>query len=338
MNESTPWLSVLIPTYNGEKYLPAALHSVYIQQDPNIECIIVDDGSSDTTPKIINDYSSKLNIQWLRIPKTGNWVKNTNFAFTHAQGKYICLLHQDDLWLENRLPELKKIISRFPHIDFFLHAAIYINEAGQKLGNLDCPLAKYPQTLLPQAMIEKLLIQNFIALPAPIFKRSLALAVGKLQEAFWYTADWDLWLKLARKTPALYYPKRLCAVRIHKKAQTSTRTDQFQDIQTQLLFVFYYHYALLEEKKNTKKNILKAGLFSIELNLWCFKFFHKKTTPPWHLFLQFIFLGSFALRQYLCSSKIIQRLIARRKLLTPLHLGIRNETNHEQIATPKPAQ
>ncbi|MCL4825574.1 MAG: glycosyltransferase, partial [Anaerolineales bacterium] len=55
-----PWLSVLIPTYNGETFLPAALDSIAIQEDPDIECIAVDDGSTDQTLSILEQYKEKL--------------------------------------------------------------------------------------------------------------------------------------------------------------------------------------------------------------------------------------------------------------------------------------
>ncbi|MGL5833017.1 MAG: glycosyltransferase family 2 protein, partial [Waterburya sp.] len=57
-----PWLSVIIPTYNGSKYLAAALNSVLVQQDHQLECVVIDDGSTDDTLAIVETFQTRLNI------------------------------------------------------------------------------------------------------------------------------------------------------------------------------------------------------------------------------------------------------------------------------------
>ena len=98
-----PWLSVLMPTYNGEVHLTYALNSIIAQKDPNMECIVVDDGSTDATFSILNTYQDKLSITILQHKRQGNWVASTNYALSFARGKYVCFLHQDDFWFKNRL-------------------------------------------------------------------------------------------------------------------------------------------------------------------------------------------------------------------------------------------
>lgn len=95
-----PWLSVIIPTYNGSKYLAAALNSVVVQEESGLECVVIDDGSTDDTLAIVESYQDKLNIKLITKGRQGNWVANTNHALTEATGKYACFLHQDDLWLQ----------------------------------------------------------------------------------------------------------------------------------------------------------------------------------------------------------------------------------------------
>ncbi len=313
-SKNQPWLSVLIPTYNGETYLATALNSILIQNDSNIECIIVDDGSTDTTHSIINSYCDKLPIKFLRKKRIGNTMKNTNVALLEARGEYICILHQDDIWLENRLKVLKKLTQEYPQIGLFLHSALYINDKGKRIGKLTCPLSPYPQKNSPQTMLERLLIQNFIALPAPIFKRTLALEVSGMDENLWYTYDWDLWLKLAAHGETLYYREPLCGLRIHKHSQTSTRTLDVNDIKNQLLYVFNKHYSKLEMQKQKNKTILKAGLFSIEANVAAAKFFHTKKALSPMLFSQFIALGPSGIYRYFRDSRILERTISRREI------------------------
>src|SRR4051812_48632691 len=93
----TPWLSVVIPTYNGERYLPATLESVKGQDLSGLELIAIDDGSSDSTVDILENYRDTLPLQIIRGARSGNWVKSTNRALSLAHGEYACFLHQDDL-------------------------------------------------------------------------------------------------------------------------------------------------------------------------------------------------------------------------------------------------
>ncbi|MGL5806383.1 MAG: glycosyltransferase family 2 protein, partial [Xenococcaceae cyanobacterium] len=89
------WLSVLIPTYNGANYLASALDSIIAQKETafeGIEYIIVDDGSTDETLKIINSYQDKLPLKIIQRQRQGNWVANTNYALSVASADRVCFL------------------------------------------------------------------------------------------------------------------------------------------------------------------------------------------------------------------------------------------------------
>ena len=148
-----PWLSILTPTYNGERYLASALKSIIAQEDPNIECIIVDDGSTDATLSILNDYKNKLPLKLIQRERVGNWVTNTNYALSVASGEYVCFLHQDDLWLRGRLETMKNLIEQFPKTNIFLHPSYFIDDKGKRLGIWRCPLPNYPLKIDPRLLI-----------------------------------------------------------------------------------------------------------------------------------------------------------------------------------------
>jgi glycosyltransferase involved in cell wall biosynthesis len=75
---SNPWLSVLIPTYNGEKYLVKALNSIAIQDDFDIECLAIDDGSTDETLAILKYFQTQIPLKIVQREPQKNWVANTN--------------------------------------------------------------------------------------------------------------------------------------------------------------------------------------------------------------------------------------------------------------------
>lgn len=310
---SQPWLSVLIPTYNGEVFLPFALDSILTQDDSNIECIVVDDGSTDATLSILDTYKTRLQIKILQRERQGNWVTNTNYALSFATGKYVCFLHQDDLWFNNRLNIMKQLIEKFPEIGFFLHSSIFIDDRGDYLGTWKCPLPIFPEIIKPKLMTEKLLIQNFISIPGSIFKREIALKVGGLDETLWYTADWDLWLKISACSDTLYYPKPLSGFRIHLNSQTITRSSYPQDFRAQLNSVAHKYLTLWDAPETSKKKIGKIVGFSIEVNTTFANAFHGTKPNLAGLLISFLFLGPLGWYTYLQNSRILERVSARLK-------------------------
>lgn len=107
-----PFFSVIIPVYNKEKYLKETLTSVLGQTFTDFELILVNDGSTDQSPEIINRFQDHR----IRIHHQENQgaaaARNTGIQL--ATGNYLAFLDADDLWLANHLEELQKLIQDFP--------------------------------------------------------------------------------------------------------------------------------------------------------------------------------------------------------------------------------
>ena len=190
---ASPWLSVIMPVHNGERYLAEALRSIHGEGIDGYEVIAVDDGSSDTSPRILSEWERILPLR--RFSRGGgNWVAATNAGLREARGKYVCFLHQDDLWLPGRLSAVRAEATHGPSL--IVHPALFIGPGGERLGIWRCPLPA--GEVDPRLFAERLIVQNFIAIPAPVFARDAALRDGGMDESLWYTADWDLWLRLGR--------------------------------------------------------------------------------------------------------------------------------------------
>lgn len=310
---TNPWLSVLIPTYNGETFLPLMLESIIQQNDSGFECIIVDDGSTDATLSIIETYKDKLPIRLLQMERNGNWVANTNYALSLATGKYVCFLHQDDIWLSNRLEVMKQIIDQFPEVGLYIHSTNFIDQNGKFLGVGRCPLKPVPEMNSPTSMTGKLLIQNFIPILANIFRRDIALKVGFLDEKLWYTADWDLWLKISSCSETIYYPYPLSSYRVQQASQTFVRSSYLEEFRDQHKKVFDNNLNLWNVPDTMKTRVSKIAYFSIQVNTALAGMYHGKKTDFVALFFEFISLGPSGWFNYLQVSRIWERASARLK-------------------------
>lgn len=306
-----PLLSVLIPTYNGEAFLAAALDSISLQADPRLECIVVDDASTDGTRMLLESYRDRLPLIIAEQDRTGNWVTNTNRALALARGEYVCLLHQDDIWLEGRLSILTEIIKRDPQVGLFLGSAFFIDLKGRRIGTWRCPLRPWPHILDQAEVIEHLLVQNFVPIPAPVFKRDLALKLGGMDESAWYTADWDLWLKLAAAGTSIYYPRPLVGFRLHPRSQTVLRTSDPDEFKAQHRAVARKHLAAWSATDDQKLRIQRLSDLSIEVNTFLAGVVHGRSRGLLRLLGSFLQLGPAGTCAYLRDSRIWERASAR---------------------------
>jgi glycosyltransferase involved in cell wall biosynthesis len=306
-----PWLSVLIPTYNGEKYLAKALNSIAVQEDFEIECLAIDDGSTDNTITILNSFQDRIPLKIIQREPQRNWVANTNYLLNLAQADYVCFLHQDDMWLTNRLAIIRRLITQFPQAGLILNPSIFVNLQEQKLGLWRCPLPSLPVLINSDVMIGKLLVQNFISIPAPVFKREIALRVGGLDEKLWYTADWDFWLKLAKYGQTIYYPKPLSVFRVHPNSQTVTRSSYIQDFRQQLELVIDKHLETWSASGQTKSKVRKIANFSKEVNIALASVIHGKKVKRIFLVRELFSLGFLGMYKFFRDSRILERSVAR---------------------------
>ncbi len=310
---TAPWLSVLIPTYNGAAYLRAALDSVVAQQDPDIECLAIDDGSTDATVTILEEYRDRLNLEIEVRPRIGNWVANTNRALERARGTYACLLHQDDLWMPGRLTAVRAALERNPAVDLLVHPTWFIDPRGARLGTWRCPLPEAPQILNADTVLPRLLVQNFIAIPAPVFSVPAARSFGGLDEGLWYTADWDFWLKLAAAGRTLCLPDRLAGFRVHAEAQTARRSIDIADYRRQHELVLQRHLPALAI--DHRRPVRRIAELSIAVNTALAGRYHGLRPGLGAVTAAALRAGPSGLWRYLRYSRIVERVRARLKVL-----------------------
>lgn len=305
------WLSVLMPTYNGAAYVAAALDSIATQVQDDVEVIALDDGSTDGTLALLRRYSDQLPLRIVARGRIGSWVTNTNHGLSLARGEFVCYLHQDDCWLPHRLATLKARALAHSGVALFLHASFFIDAVGRRLGTWRCPLPPH-RPLHPDSVLERLLVQNFIAIPAPLFRREAALRVGGMDERLWYTADWDFWLKLAAVGETFYDPRPMACFRIHALSQTMRQSRDGGEFRRQHEAVLERHLpAWLRSHADLRPVLPQVAEFSAALNTALAGSLHRRM-PNWaHLLGLGFALGPAGWHRFLRDSRIVERVRAR---------------------------
>lgn len=117
-DEGISMFSVVVPAYNAEKFVAAAIDSVLSQTCPDFELIVVDDGSEDGTAGVVRGYEDPR-VRCI-VQENGGVSAARNAGIRASAGEYVCFLDADDLWRENHLQVLSDLIGCYPDCGFFI--------------------------------------------------------------------------------------------------------------------------------------------------------------------------------------------------------------------------
>src|SRR5205823_13265328 len=119
------------------------------------------------------------------------------------------------IWLANRCAKLRKCVAHRPDAVMHLHPCYIIDEFGKQLGLWRCPLRASQSPIPTNVFYERLLVQNFIAAPAPTIRRDAYIRVGGMDNRLWHGPDWDLYLKVGALGDIYYHSIPLACYRVH---------------------------------------------------------------------------------------------------------------------------
>jgi hypothetical protein len=301
------WLSVIIPSYRGEEWINAALLSLTAERTHGIEVIVVDGGETSATRDIARNYSGRVRLRIYERPDLLSWHTKTNFGVALAESDHICWLGVDDIWLPGRAAAARAWIEDDPATPLHFAASEIIGRNGRKWGVWRCPLPE-DCALHPTFVIERLLVQNFVAAPAPIFRKDAWLKCGGLDESLWYTADWDMWLKLAAYAPTRYHSEITVGFRIHAGSLTAKGSRDGAEFAQQMREVLNRHLHRLE---NCSKGSERAARASIAVNSALASAAGGNYCGLPHAVAQVALLGPGGICRYFRDSRIVERLMPR---------------------------
>ena len=210
-----------MPVHGGALYLGATLASAAAEAPDGVEFRLynsLDDGGA--ARAIAGQFADRLDIVWQDVPDLKAWTAKTNLGVREARAAHVAMLHQDDLWCPGHCAALREGRAAAPDAALSISSSHFVGPDGEKLGPWRLPFTPGRQVGLDVA--RTLLVQNSIAIPAPMIARAAWAAVGGLDDALWYTADWDLYLKLAEKGDVWVREGATTAFRVHTQSLTMT--------------------------------------------------------------------------------------------------------------------
>lgn len=201
--------TVLVPTYNHARYLPAALDSLLTQTYPHWEAVVVNDGSTDQTAAILTDYAARdARIRPIH-KENGGTVSALNTALENAQGEWICWLSSDDLFEPRKLQRHQEAIAAHPEFGFFYSGFYYLMEAsGEKVAPDYVPPADALRLL---SFFEA----NYINGLSVCVRRDIFQEAGPFDNRYRYAHDVEMWFRILARHSGHYIPERLSVSRVH---------------------------------------------------------------------------------------------------------------------------
>lgn len=201
--------SVIVPAYNCAEYIEETLNSILSQSYENYEVIVVNDGSTDNTSSILQDFVNNKSdrVTILEQPNQGVSAARNN-AVSVASGDYLAFIDSDDIWLDDKLAQQLGVLKNGYEI-------CYSNRYN--FGDIDdLPVDQSKIVDMPQGNIyQKLLDGNFITASSVVIKKALFDSLGGFNTELSHCEDWDLWLKCAELCSIGMSPEPLVRYRIH---------------------------------------------------------------------------------------------------------------------------
>ena len=256
--DSTSLVSIVLPIYNGEKYMRQSIESVINQTYKNWELIIIDDCSSDNTPQIAKEYAEKDGrIRYYRNETNLKLPRGLNRGFSLSKGEYLTWTSDDNLYLPTAIERMVHTLKK-DNSDFVFATCDVINEEGKVIEIIKAP-KDYKQAIVGG---------NFVG-ACFLYTRKVYEAIGEYNPDCFLVEDYDYWLRIFARFEVSNIQDVLYQYRWHDGALTSTEKkdkinsmcekvmlqniSSFGKLSLKQKYYFYNKLHHLRESKNDKK-------------------------------------------------------------------------------------
>ncbi len=207
-----PDVSILVSTYNHENYISECLQSIlaqsFFKENKNFEILIYDDGSTDQTQSIAEQFVLKNpQIKYFTEHQRGMSF-GLNLMIEKAQSDFIFSISADDKFLPNRVFQQRKILTEKPQTLTFSRPQL-ISETGQGLNPSEFPVFFQELPLTPEGMFRKFFFDaNFLCAPSFAARKRDVLEIGKFNELSLQVQDFEYWIRALKKGFNIYVNKQ----------------------------------------------------------------------------------------------------------------------------------
>lgn len=261
-------VSIVIPCFNSKATIVETLESVLAQSYSNYELIVVDDGSTDHTFDVVNEFMSDNKAVKLRRQDNRGLPAARNFGFSFAEGEFVVFLDSDDCLAETFLEEC---VAKFRE-DKTCSVAYTQVEFFERVTGI---------FILPEISMDRLLIQNCLTATAMI-KSELFREIGMYDENLKFVEDWEMWIRMYSRYPNFYkIEKPLFYYRRRNSADSMTDTNLFANLADDAsLYIYQKHHELYKQYGYSINNLLIGRVEALKYkekyyNVWYRKLFYN---------------------------------------------------------------
>lgn len=206
-----PFVSVIIPVFNGAHFLEEAVASIYRSTYKRFEILLVDDGSNDQSKAICKKLFRKYSkVRFYDFPRNKGLGRVLNFALKKAKGNYICRINQDDRMLPHRLATQVKFLQSHSEVVAVGSSIRLFDEKGNtsnvRFLQKDNEIKRIWQIVSP------------FSDPSVMYRKEVAIAVGGYKQEYWPADDTHLWIRMGMVGKLANIAKPVVEVRYHKNA------------------------------------------------------------------------------------------------------------------------
>jgi glycosyltransferase involved in cell wall biosynthesis len=224
VNSDPPVVSVVIPCYNGEKYVSEAIESVLAQTVGPVEVVVVDDGSSDNSVAVVERYTGGTNVRLIRHPENRGIAAARNTGVRASRACYIGFLDQDDLWHEDKLryqlPALENDQSGEIGVVFSNITFVDERRTGPVLQPNKAPRGVH--RFGHDELIASLFLKNYVQIGATLTRRECFDTVGYLDETIRSGSDdFEFLVRVAGRYRFSHVDRPLFLRRLHEANYTN---------------------------------------------------------------------------------------------------------------------
>lgn len=230
-----PQVSVVIPCYNAAAWLPRALASVERQTFAEWEVVLVDDGSVDATPHVVESWSRRLGarLRSYRADRVGSSAAR-NRGIDEARGRFVAFLDADDEFLPEKLSRQMALFERRPELGLVFSDYAYVDLQGVRMPSAFDIKCRLPRLLpvrrldeghcvCPTDLFDWLLNEYFISTITSLVRRDVIGRDIRFPEGISYAEEWLFYLKVSRACRCGFVDDALCLH--HHVSGSLSRTD-----------------------------------------------------------------------------------------------------------------